>query len=51
MCCQARDASRAEVDAERLANERKFYAELQGQEADFKSGGQGGMNPHRKKKR
>jgi nucleolar protein 14 len=39
------------VDAERLASERRFYAELQGQEADMRSGGQKGMHPHRKKKK
>lgn len=39
------------MDAERMASERAFYAELQRQEADMKSGGQGGMNPHLKKKK
>ncbi len=29
---------------------RRFYAELQNLEADMKSGGQQGMNPHLKKK-
>ena len=48
---QARDAERAQVDAERLASERRFYAELQGQETDMRSGGQKGMHPHRKKKK
>jgi nucleolar protein 14 len=47
---QERDAEKARVDAERLASERSFYAELQRQEADAKSGGQRGMNPHKKKK-
>eukprot|EP00877_Chromochloris_zofingiensis_P005493 jgi/Chrzof1/14945/Cz09g21210.t1 len=46
-----RDTERAQVDTERLASERKFYAELQFQEADAKSGGQRGMNPHRKNKK
>lgn len=46
-----RDAERASVDAERLASERGFYAELQRQEADMRSGGQGGMNPHLRKKK
>ncbi|KAG2492669.1 hypothetical protein HYH03_009084 [Edaphochlamys debaryana] len=47
-----RDAERQVVDAERLASERSFYSELQRQEADMRSGGQGGMNPHlRGKKR
>jgi nucleolar protein 14 len=36
------------VDAERLASERKFYSELQSFEAEMKSGGQKGMNPHKK---
>ncbi len=46
-----RDRERSAVDAERMASERAFYAELQRQEADMKSGGQGGMNPHLKKKK
>jgi nucleolar protein 14 len=46
----ARDADKAAVDAERLASERRFYAELQAQEADFKSGGQRGMHKGKKKK-
>jgi nucleolar protein 14 len=29
----------------------RFYAELQAQQADLKSGGQGGMNPHLKGKK
>ncbi len=45
----ARDTERAVVDAERAASQRRFYSELQRQEADLKSGGQGGMNPHLKK--
>jgi nucleolar protein 14 len=48
---QERDAEKARVDAERLASERAFYSELQVQEADAKSGGQRGMNQHRKKKK
>lgn len=48
---EARDRERAQVDAERLDSERRFYSELQKQEADLKSGGQGGLNPHLKKKR
>jgi nucleolar protein 14 len=48
---QERDAEKARVDAERLASERAFYSELQDQEADAKSGGQRGLNPHRKKKK
>jgi hypothetical protein len=48
---QERDREKARVDAERLASERSFYSELQRQEADAKSGGQGGMNPHKKKRR
>lgn len=47
---QERDAEKSRVDSERLASERSFYSELQRQEADAKSGGQRGMNPHRKKK-
>jgi hypothetical protein len=47
---QERDAERAQVDAERLASERRFYAELDAQEADFRSGGQHGMHKGRKKK-
>ncbi len=46
----ARDTERAAVDAERLAAEKGFYAELQRQAADLRSGGQGGMNPHLKGK-
>ncbi|WIA18434.1 hypothetical protein OEZ85_009894 [Tetradesmus obliquus] len=46
-----RDAEKGRVDAERLASERAFYSELQVQEADAKSGGQKGLNPHRKKKK
>jgi nucleolar protein 14 len=37
------------VDSERLASERRFYSELQAQEADFKQGGQKGMHKGRKK--
>lgn len=48
-CLQERDAEKTRVDAERLASERAFYHELQVQEADAKSGGQKGMNPHKKK--
>lgn len=48
---EQRDRERSAVDAERMASERAFYAELQRQEADMKSGGQGGMNPHLKKKK
>lgn len=44
-----RDRERGVVDAERLANEKQFYAELQGLDKDLRSGGQGGMNPHLKK--
>jgi hypothetical protein len=51
MCLQERDAEKGRVDAERLASERAFYSELQVQEADAKSGGQRGMNQHRKKKK
>lgn len=50
-CVQERDAEKGRVDAERLASERAFYSELQVQEADAKSGGQKGLNPHRKKKK
>ncbi|CAD7704342.1 unnamed protein product [Ostreobium quekettii] len=46
-----RDRERAEVDGERLESERRFYRELEGLEADFRSGGQAGMNPHLAKKR
>jgi hypothetical protein len=49
-CLQERDAEKSRVNAERLASERSFYSELQRQEADSKSGGQRGMNPHKKKK-
>lgn len=45
-----RDRETARVDSERLESQRKFYSELQRQEADMRSGGQGGMNPHLKKK-
>ena len=45
-----RDKDKAQVDSERLASERRFYAELQGQEADMKSGGQGGMYKGKRKK-
>ncbi|GIL50075.1 hypothetical protein Vafri_6396 [Volvox africanus] len=48
---EERDRETARVDAERLESERRFYSELQRQEADMRSGGQGGMNPHLKKKR
>lgn len=48
---QERDAEKARVDAERLASERAFYSELQVQEADAKSGGQRGMNPHKKRRK
>lgn len=48
---QERDAEKSQVDAERLASERAFYSELQAQEADAKSGGQRGMNPHKRKKK
>ncbi|KXZ52129.1 hypothetical protein GPECTOR_10g758 [Gonium pectorale] len=48
---EERDAATAAVDAERMASERHFYAELQRQEADMRSGGQAGMNPHLKKKK
>lgn len=49
VCLQERDAEKARIDSERLASEKAFYNELQVQEADAKSGGQKGMNPHRKK--
>ncbi len=47
---EQRDRERAQVDKERMASQKSFYAELQRQESDMKSGGQGGMNPHLKKK-
>ena len=47
---EVRDKDKAQVDSERLASERRFYAELQGQEADMKSGGQGGMYKGKRKK-
>ncbi len=40
----------SQVDKERMASQKAFYAELQRQESDMKSGGQAGMNPHLKKK-
>lgn len=46
-----RDREKAALDGERLESERRFYSELQRQEADLKSGGQAGMNPHLKKKK
>ncbi len=46
-----RDREKAQVDAERLDNQKRFYSELQMQEADMRSGGQKGLNPHLKKKR
>ena len=46
-----RDRQKGRVDAERLQSQRQFYAELQAQAADLKSGGQKGMNPHLKKKK
>lgn len=47
-----RDKEKATVDSERMTSQRKFYSELESQEADFKSGGQGGgMNSHLKKKK
>lgn len=45
-----RDAERAVVDAERLDSQKRFYAELEGLDKDLRSGGQGGMNPHLKKR-
>ncbi|GLC45018.1 hypothetical protein PLESTB_001743300 [Pleodorina starrii] len=48
---EERDRETARVDAERLQSERQFYSELQRQEADLRSGGQGGMNPHLKKRK
>ena len=46
-----RDADKAQVQRERLESERRFYSELQAFEGDMRSGGQGGMNQHRKKKK
>ncbi len=46
-----RERERGVVDAERMACQKRFYSELQSQAADLRSGGQGGMNPHLKKKR
>lgn len=46
-----RDTERAKVDAERMANQKRFYSELQAFESDMRSGGQGGLNPHLKKKK
>jgi len=46
-----RDKEKAKVDAERLGNEKRFYNELQSFEANMRSGGQGGMNPHLKKRK
>eukprot|EP00798_Chlamydomonas_sp_ICE-L_P032118 gene32118-16637_t len=46
-----RDKERAVVDGERMDNQKRFYAELQAQAADIKSGGQAGMNPHLKNKK
>lgn len=48
---EVRDRERSQVDAERMDSQRKFYSELQKQQADLNSGGQGGMNPHLKKRR
>lgn len=47
----ARDRERSVVDAERMDSQKRFYAELQAQQADLNSGGQGGLNSHLKKKR
>ena len=44
-----RDRERAQVDAERMDSQRRFYSELQTQAADLNSGGQGGINVHLKK--
>ncbi|GAX76160.1 hypothetical protein CEUSTIGMA_g3604.t1 [Chlamydomonas eustigma] len=46
---EERDRERANVDAERMESQRKFYSELEVQAADFNSGGQGGMNAHIKR--
>lgn len=46
-----RDADKAQVQRERLESEKRFYSELQAFEGDMRSGGQGGMNKHRKKKK
>ena len=48
---EQRDKERGVVDAERMDSQRRFYSELQQQEADMKSGGQRGLNPHLKKGR
>lgn len=46
-----REAEKSVVDGERLDSQRKFYAELQNQQSDLRSGGQGGMNPHLQNKK
>ncbi|KAF5835653.1 nucleolar protein 14 [Dunaliella salina] len=46
-----RDKEKAKVDTERMGNEKRFYNELQSFEANMRSGGQGGMNPHLKKRK
>lgn len=48
---RVRESERTKVDKERMESERKFYKELNAFEQDWKSGGQGGMNPHLKKKK
>jgi len=42
---------RDRAGAARDKTQKKAIAFLQQQESDFKSGGQGGMNPHKSKKR
>ncbi|KAG1671696.1 hypothetical protein FOA52_007488 [Chlamydomonas sp. UWO 241] len=47
----ARDKERAVVDTERMDSQKNFYAELQAQQADMNSGGQGGMHKPLKKRK
>lgn len=48
-CAQERQRERAAVDAERTANYKRAMTFLIEQHRDLKSGGQKGMNPHKKK--
>lgn len=45
-----RDKEKAQVDAERMESQRKFYSELQQQAADLASGGQRGMAKKKRRK-
>ncbi len=48
---EERDRERGQVDAERMESQKKFYSELEAQQADLNSGGQKGLNGHLKKRK